>query len=672
MLVVVLGCGGKLERDDVSATQEGTTESCTTVTTSSGFWTQPLDRQGGVFHVTFDAIPSAARSDAVVGLALGPADWYTDLAAIVRFNPNGFIDARNGGAYAASSPIPYAANVWRRFFLSVDLINRRYSASVDGQELARDFAFRTEHADALALDGLVSKVESGGALSVCNVQIQTLLACDSVTPTQGFVNTSLPVSSSAFTAHFIAVPRAANMDGVMGISAGPAAAFNDLAAAVRFGPGGTIDVRNGSTYSVLEPIPYIANAFYSFLMVADVQAHTYSVLAGHTGARATNLAFRPQQASVASLGNFAKIVESSSAGTLAVCPLDGGGAQGAAWIHDAERYAYRRYSLAVSNDRLLLSDDHRTLVLDAAGAVTREIPYGGATSVTDAAGNLYLFGEFTGSYDGGTGPVVPTPGGGRVYVSKYDANLNPIYTRVNGTTPEVRLSSPSADAQGQVAFVLRDHATSASTAVVLYPSGETRYSTDYPVTAVALDASGDAVIGSGAPGTITVSKLDSFGGSLWTRSFPTDGASLTGVLVDSLGNAVFWGEINGSMDFDGYQFIARSSENGSLGYIGVLAADGTPRFVRATSVNSITSAVAGPSGSVIVAGMRVNPDRWELNHFNASGHLTKLVAGDDLLPALFLGGSGHAAVDTTGSVYWQFFPRYGDVGFNYLAKLLPF
>jgi hypothetical protein len=542
---------------------------------------------------------------------------------------------------------------------------------VDGQELARDFAFRTEHANALALDGIVFKVESGQALAVCNVEVLTLLACESAVPRQGFVNTSLPASSAAFTAHFIGVPRAAKMDGVMGISAGPAAAFSDLAAAVRFGPGGTIDVRNGSTYTALDTIPYIANGFYSFLMVADVQAHTYSILAGHSGARATNLAFRPQQANVASLGNFTKIVEQSSVGTLAVCPIDLGGAQGAAWIHDVERYAYRRYSLAGSNDGLLLSDDHRTLSLDASGAVRREIPYGG-TSVTDGAGNLYLFGTFSGSYDGGTGPVVPTPGGGRVYVSKYDANLNPIYTRVTGTTPDVRLSSPSADDQGHVAFVLRDHGTSASTAVKLTPSGETRFSTDYPVTAVALDANGDAVVGITAPSSITVSKLDPSGGTLFSQSFPANGASLAGVLFDSLGNAMFWGEINGTMQFGDYTFIARSSENGSLGYLGALGPDGTPLFVRAGTMNSVTRAVADDAGNVILVGTRVNPDRWELNVFNASGHLTKYVTGNDLLPGLFLGGSGDAAVDAAGSVHWQVFPRYADIGFNYLVKLLPF
>ena len=114
----------------------------------------------------------------------------------------------------------------------------------------------------------------------------------------------------------------------------------------------------------------------------------------------------------------------SAAGALTVCDVRGGGAEGAEWVHDADAYGAGRYSLAISNDRLLLSDAKRTAVLDAKGAVAREIPYGGS-SVTDAQGNLYLLGNFEESYDGGAGIVHPTAGGGNVYVSKYDSDFNP-------------------------------------------------------------------------------------------------------------------------------------------------------------------------------------------------------------------------------------------------------
>jgi hypothetical protein len=43
--------------------------------------------------VKFNATPSGDNINTVVGLTNGPQSVYTSLAAIVRFNPSGFIDA---------------------------------------------------------------------------------------------------------------------------------------------------------------------------------------------------------------------------------------------------------------------------------------------------------------------------------------------------------------------------------------------------------------------------------------------------------------------------------------------------------------------------------------------------------------------------------------------------
>jgi hypothetical protein len=668
VLMVVAGCGGERETEEpLASAAERASLACTSAAASSGFVIQSFERQGGIFGVFFEATPAVARSDALVGITLGSATAYRDLAAIVRFNPDGFIDARNGSSYAASSSIPYAAGVTRQIYMSVDLIRRKYSVSVDNQELARDFSFRTDQANALSLDGLALKVDSGGPLDVCNVQVQATLVCESAAPGQGFVNLNLPASSAAFTVSFLGVPRAANMDGVMGVSAGPAASFSDLAAAVRFGPSGTIDVRNGSSYVVLDPTGYTPNTFYPFTLIADVTGHSFSVVAPPSASATKNLAFRPQQASVASLGNFAQVSD-SSAGVLTVCDVHGGGTQGAAWVHDVDRYGISAYSLAVSDDRLLLSNRTRTVVLDAAGSVTSEVPHGGA-SVSDGEGNIYLLGRMEDTY-GENMPVPTLPGSGSVYISKYDADFNLIYTRLTGTTPDVRISSPSADDQGGVAFVARDPYTSASTAVKLHPSGETRWSTDYSVVAVALDGAGDALIVTSTPGSSAISKLDVWGSTLWTTTFATDGAYISGVVFDSLGNAAFWGSIDGTIDFGGTPFTARSSE-GFQGLFGSLGPDGTPRFVRLTTMESVKRAIADDAGNVIVVGTRVNPDEWVLDRFDANGTLSAEFTGDELLPGLPLGSSGDVAVDSAGAVHWQVFPRTGSSGLSYLVKLLP-
>jgi hypothetical protein len=670
ILLVAAGCsGGGEEQEPLSSARDGEALACISADASAGFVVREIERQGGRFYVYFEATPSVAPSDALAGITLGSAGHYRDLAAIVRFNPDGFIDARNGSAYSAVNAIPYTAGVARQIYMAVDSISRTYSVLVDGQELARDFTFRSEQANALSFDGLALKVDAGDALQICNLHVQTLLACDSAAPGQGFVNLELPASSAAFTLSFQGVPRAANMDGVMGISAGPATSFADLAAAVRFGPSGTIDVRSGASYSVLDAAGYTPNTFYPFTIIADVTDHTFTVVSQQNGfpVATRNLAFRPQQATVASLGNFAQISD-SSAGVLTVCDVRGSGAQGAEWVHDAERYGDGTPSLAVANDRLLVSSATRTHVLDARGAVTREVTHGG-TAVTDAAGNVYLVGRRDDTYDENVPPPLPPGGNGSVYITKFDPDFNPLYTRFIGT-PDVRISSPSADDHGRIAFVLRDPNTS-STAVMLHPDGETRWSTDYPVTAVTLAPNGEAVIVTNTRESSSISRLDEWADPIWTSTFAKEGAHIAGVVLDSVGNVAFWGDINGTLEFGGSTFIARSAEGIRQGLLGSLGPDGTPRFVRTTSVNNASRAVADRAGNVYVAGARANPTRFILERYDAEGALLAQFTGDELLGGLIFGSSGDLAVDSAGSVHWQIRPRIGDVGLNYLVKLLP-
>src|SRR5262249_16601805 len=66
----------------------------------------PFPAQTSKFRVDFDAVPSSSPMDGVTGLSSGAASAFTSLAAIVRFAPSGSIDARNGGAYAATTSVP--------------------------------------------------------------------------------------------------------------------------------------------------------------------------------------------------------------------------------------------------------------------------------------------------------------------------------------------------------------------------------------------------------------------------------------------------------------------------------------------------------------------------------------------------------------------------------------
>jgi parallel beta-helix repeat protein len=153
----------------------------TTISVATGFFNQALPAaQTGSFTATFDASASLSPSNALIGLSQGNATAYTGIAVAVRFNPTGFIDARNGGAFAAATSIPFTANSTYHFRVVVDVVAHTYSAFVTppgGSELTigSGYAFRTEQAGVTQLDtwnGDVN-VTPGGTMTVSNVLTTT-------------------------------------------------------------------------------------------------------------------------------------------------------------------------------------------------------------------------------------------------------------------------------------------------------------------------------------------------------------------------------------------------------------------------------------------------------------------------------------------------------------------
>ncbi|HEY6443998.1 MAG TPA: hypothetical protein VIY66_11745, partial [Candidatus Acidoferrales bacterium] len=100
--------------------------------TSSASWVNATlpQPQTGAFRIEFDATPASTGIDGVIGLSSGPASNYSNLAAIVRFNATGTIDARNGAAYTAATAIAYSAGTTYHFILDVNLAAHTYNASV--------------------------------------------------------------------------------------------------------------------------------------------------------------------------------------------------------------------------------------------------------------------------------------------------------------------------------------------------------------------------------------------------------------------------------------------------------------------------------------------------------------------------------------------------------------
>ena len=137
----------------------------------------PLATEAGSFTVEFDATPSSATANAVAGLSNGPASAFTDLACIVRFNPDGGIDARNAGTYQSATPIPYTAGTTYHFSMAVDIPSHTYSAYVTAptsaqQVIGTGLAFRTEQETVAQLDSWALE-DSSAPETVCNFTLET-------------------------------------------------------------------------------------------------------------------------------------------------------------------------------------------------------------------------------------------------------------------------------------------------------------------------------------------------------------------------------------------------------------------------------------------------------------------------------------------------------------------
>jgi lysophospholipase L1-like esterase len=151
-----------------------------TLTSANGFYNQALPAaKTGTFTAQFDASASISPSNSLIGLSQGNAAAYTDIAASVRFNPTGDIDARNGSAFAAASTIPFTAGTSYHFRLVINVTAHTYSAYVTpagGSEIliGSNYAFRTEQAGVTQLDTWNADVNAtpGGSLTVSNVVTQ--------------------------------------------------------------------------------------------------------------------------------------------------------------------------------------------------------------------------------------------------------------------------------------------------------------------------------------------------------------------------------------------------------------------------------------------------------------------------------------------------------------------
>ncbi|MDQ8188060.1 chitobiase/beta-hexosaminidase C-terminal domain-containing protein [Pelagicoccus sp. SDUM812002] len=117
---------------------------------SSSLWQNvPLSELAGISEFSFTAVPPNSDIDTVMGFSQNPVVNYSEMACLIRFNSDGFIDARNGSKYQAEGAIPYTANTEYTFLIKIDTTNKTYSVYArtnpyDSAIVAKDYQFRTE------------------------------------------------------------------------------------------------------------------------------------------------------------------------------------------------------------------------------------------------------------------------------------------------------------------------------------------------------------------------------------------------------------------------------------------------------------------------------------------------------------------------------------------------
>ncbi len=176
----------------------------TTINSSNGFVNSAVANQTGSFTATFDASASVSPSNATLGFSSGAQTAYTGVAATVRFNTTGTIDARNAGAYAAVTNVPFSANTTYHFRMVINLATKTYSAYVTApggaeQTLASNYGFRTEVAGITNINNFNTDVNAtpGGSLTYTQPVVSTSSSSSSVSSSSSSKSSSPSSSSSS-------------------------------------------------------------------------------------------------------------------------------------------------------------------------------------------------------------------------------------------------------------------------------------------------------------------------------------------------------------------------------------------------------------------------------------------------------------------------------------------
>ena len=261
-----------------------------------------------------------------------------------------------------------------------------------------------------------------------------------------------------------------------------------------------------------------------------------------------------------------------------------------------------------------------------------------ATGAVDGSGNVIVTGSFQGSVDFGGG-VLTSAGSHDIYIAKFDPAGNHVWSRRFGGTDIDFENSVAVDGSGNVIVTGTFRASIDFGGGVLTAAGiaDDIYVAKFDATGnhvwskrfgdataesaygVAADGSGNVIVtgpfestvnfgggvltSAGGESDIYVAKFDGTGNHLWSKRFgDADGQSGYGVAVDGSNNVIATGDFYSSVDFGGGVLTSAGDRDA---YIAKFDASGnhvwSKRFGNASSDDIYGGAVDG-SGNVIVTG----------------------------------------------------------------------
>lgn len=158
-------------------------------------------------------------------------------------------------------------------------------SAIDGRDLSR-FSELLAGGEGWPCEHCAGDVEAtpDGWIDLDDVENFVVMLLDTPGPTPGCTangsawgNISFAAQTGNFIASYDVVPGAAVVDAVTGLSAAPASSLGDLAVAVRFGPSGTIEARDGEDFSATTTMYYVPGERHRVRLVVDLMAKTFDV-----------------------------------------------------------------------------------------------------------------------------------------------------------------------------------------------------------------------------------------------------------------------------------------------------------------------------------------------------------------------------------------------------------